>query len=113
MPGHLHATLVDLLRARPELLVELLSTRPTLTLPAWRRAEPVDADLSQPSLELRADLCVVLRNPEPVWVLVAEVQLHRDPDKPFAWAAYVATAHLRWRCPATLIVVCPDPGVAR
>ena len=44
---------------------------------------------------------------------MVEVQLERDSDKRWVWPAYLSTLRERLRCPACLLVVCADEGVAR
>jgi hypothetical protein len=41
-----------------------------------------------------------------------EVQLAADPQKRLSWPAYVTVARAVHGCPAALLVVAPDPGVA-
>lgn len=44
--------------------------------------------------------------------VVVEIQRGRDDDKPWTWPLYIATFRARQRCPAMLLVIAPDPGVA-
>ena len=46
-------------------------------------------------------------------VVIVEVQLGEDDDKLRTWPLYVAAARARYRCPAMLLVLAPDPAVAR
>jgi hypothetical protein len=64
--------------------------------------------------EYRADVVVLLLDRDiPVRVIIVEVQLAVDPRKRFTWPAYVAGARAIQGCPADLLVVAPDPMVAR
>jgi len=45
-------------------------------------------------------------------VVIVEVQLDVDPDKPFSWPLYVAAARMKYRCDACLLVVTIDERVA-
>ncbi len=45
--------------------------------------------------------------------VIAEVQLGIDADKLRTWPLYVAAARARLGCPVTLLVLAPDPAVAR
>ena len=46
-------------------------------------------------------------------VVVVEAQLSENPLKRFSWPAYVGSARFLWRCPVIVLIVAPDPGVAR
>ena len=48
-----------------------------------------------------------------VLAVIVEVQLNPDRDKQWTWPVYIATLRARLRCPTMLLVVCPDPAVAR
>ncbi|WP_437914603.1 hypothetical protein WME73_02315 [Sorangium sp. So ce302] len=49
---------------------------------------------------------------KPVRVIIVEVQLRKDDDKPFSWPAYLTVSRDQHRCQAGLLVVAPDPLVA-
>jgi len=66
--------------------------------------------------EYRADLVVEIipdGAPRPSSMMIFEVQLARDPDKRHAWPAYQAVLRAQYRCPTMLVVLAPDPRVAR
>ncbi|HEY0513483.1 MAG TPA: hypothetical protein VGH73_16355 [Thermoanaerobaculia bacterium] len=64
--------------------------------------------------EYRADIVVVLLERDSVVrVIVVEVQLAVDPRKRFSWPAYVVGVRAIHGCPADLLVVAPDPAIAR
>lgn len=110
----LHEALVELFRNRPVLAAELLAEALDVPLPRFTEARVESADLTEIiPRELRADLLVLLLDDRPVLVIIVEVQLQWDPDKIFAWPAYVAGARARYRCPACLLVVTPDAALAR
>jgi len=113
VPSSLHELLVDLLRSSPALVADLLALTDA-DLPAHDEAVLSAADLSDVlPAEYRADTVVVLRAAGvPVYAVVGEVQRGRDDDKPFTWPAYLAGARARWRCPAAVLVLCPDRAVA-
>lgn len=48
----------------------------------------------------------------PVFAVVVEVQLGRDPTKRWSWPVYVATLRARLRCPTALLVLSPSAAVA-
>jgi hypothetical protein len=45
--------------------------------------------------------------------VLIEIQLGVDPDKPYAWLVYQATAQHRHRCPVVVLVVAPELQVAQ
>jgi hypothetical protein len=113
-PSAFHEVLVELLREAPAHLVHLLA----LALPGLDPTLPVtcvDSSANEPLvIERRADLVLVLGRPDqPELVLVAEVQLSIDRDKLFTWPRYVVAMRQRWRSEVALLVIAPDPGVAR
>lgn len=113
MPSLLHEALVELFRNRPVLAAELLAEALSVPLPRFTEARIEPADLTDiVPREMRADLLVLLLEERPVLVIIVEVQLQWDSDKPFAWPAYVAGARARYRCPACLLVVTPDATLA-
>ncbi|UQA56667.1 hypothetical protein [Polyangium aurulentum] len=113
MPSLLHEALVELFRNRPVLAAELLAEALAVPLPRFTEARIESANLVDViPRELRADLLVLLLDERPVLVIIVEIQLQWDPDKLFAWPAYVAGARARYRCPACLLVVVPDAMLA-
>ncbi len=85
-----------------------------VALPDYTEARIVSADLSeiQPA-EYRADAVVVLLDGEvSVRVIIIEAQLAVDPGKHLSWPAYITVSRAIHDCPATLLVVAPDPIIA-
>jgi hypothetical protein len=109
----MHEAIIELFRNRPILAAELLAEVFSVVLPRFTEARIESADLSNvvPE-ELRADLLVLLLDGEPVLVIIVEAQLHFDREKTFTWPSYVIGAHARFRCHASLLVVCPDEALA-
>jgi hypothetical protein len=110
-----HEVLVDLFREENKLAVELL-----------RRCARIEVDHACVALtsidlaqvvpvEYRADAVVVLRDStdRPVAGLIVEVQLEEKARKLLTWPAYVAILRAKLDCVAMLVVVAPDPAVAR
>ena len=63
--------------------------------------------------EYRADVVILLlHEAKPVRVIVVEVQLAKDDDKPFTWPAYLTVARDQHRCASDLLVVAPQASVA-
>src|SRR5436305_4988980 len=115
MPSMAHEILVDLFKNRPSLAAEILAEVLGVALPPYNEARLAATDLTeiQPA-EYRADLVVVLLDRDtPVRVIIVEVQLAVDPRKRLSWPAYVAVSRAIHGCPADLLVVAPDPAIAR
>lgn len=62
-------------------------------------------------VERRADVVIFIDGPNPL-VLIFEIQLRRDQDKPTAWNSYIAHAYARWKCQVALVVLTPSDAVA-
>jgi len=83
------------------------------------RSAPADhgsIDLSQVvSTEYRADNVAILRGSDgrPVTGVIVEVQLREDRDKLQTWPIYVAALRAKLGCPAMLLVIAPEPTIAR
>jgi hypothetical protein len=114
MPSFLHELLIELFRDQPELAPTMLRDALGVPLPAYQEARVENANLNQlRPVEYDADLVVLLEDGKPVFGIVVEVQLSPDPDKLFAWIAYLAILRARLRAPTVVLVVAPDPAVAR
>ena len=61
----------------------------------------------------RADLVVLPFKGEPVFAIAVEAQLSRDDEKRASWPLYLTSLRARMRCPTVLLVVAPNPAVAR
>jgi hypothetical protein len=114
MPSMAHESLVDLFKNRPALAAEILAEVLGVALPAYTEARIASADLTEiRPAEYRADAVVLLLQSEsPVRVIIVEVQLAIDPQKRISWPAYVTGSRAVHGCPATLLVVAPEPTVA-
>jgi uncharacterized protein DUF4351 len=114
MPSQLHESHLLLFRNQPALAAALIRGALGGTLPAFREARDVSADLTevQPA-EYRADMVIELWSDRPVHGIIVEVQLSRSARKRFVWPAYVANLHARLKCPVSLLVVTPHERVAR
>lgn len=116
MPSIIHESLVDLFRDSPALAPELISCAGT-ELPGRQRTPRLTAaefaDLKAD--EYRADAVIRLDAGDntPSDIIIVEVQLKRDVDKRVSWPMYMAGARARYRCPATILVITIDPGVAQ
>lgn len=114
MPSMAHEVLVDLFKNRPALAAEILDEVLGVPLPAYSEAHIASVDLTQiQPAEYRADAVVALRDgQDTVRVVIVEVQLAPDPGKRLSWPVYVTVSRTVHGCPATLLVVAPDPAVA-
>ncbi|MFD6162776.1 hypothetical protein ACFWF7_23135 [Nocardia sp. NPDC060256] len=72
---------------------------------------PTDLTEIRP-LERRVDTLLRFTTPSGRFLLLVEAQGEVDPDKPSAWAYYLAHAHAKYRLPAVLLVVCHDRRTA-
>jgi hypothetical protein len=109
-----HESLALLFRNRPMLAVELLRDALGVAVPRFRAARVAAADFTELApTEYRADVVVELSvGAAPVLAVVVEIQRDREHDKRYTWPVYLATLRERSRCPAVLLVVCPDDAIA-
>ena len=115
MPSFDHEILVELFRNRPELACDLLASFAGIPKQPGR-VELGSIDLSQVvSVEYRADVVVVLRDPDNTVVsaIVVEVQRQADTAKRMSWPQYVTALRARLDAPVVLLVVASEPVVAR
>ena len=104
-----HAGLVEMFRANPRLVPQLLEASFGVELPAWETITVAEAELDQMApIEFRADLVVELSGATgpPRLSAVLEVQLRPDEDKPFTWPVYMTVDRSRRRCHCSC---CPCP----
>jgi hypothetical protein len=110
-----HEILVEIFKNRPTLGPELLAEALGETIPSYDHADITGETLTEiRPAEYRADLVIkLLKANVPVLVVVIEVQLNVDPDKRFSWPVYVVGAREEHRLPVMLLVVAPDPDIAK
>lgn len=114
MPSQEHESILELFRNRPLLAPEMLEEVFEERLPPFREVRIDSENITEiVPRELRADLVVNLVDEAPVLTIVVEVQLNSDPDKEYVWPTYVTGARMRHRCPACVLVVVPDPTLAK
>lgn len=109
-----HEILVDLFTNRPVMAAEILVEVFGVVLPAYTEARVASIDLTetQPAVYQADVVILLLHEGTPVWVIVVEVQLKKDKDKPFTWPTCLTVSRKEHRCPAELLVVAPKPAVA-
>jgi hypothetical protein len=115
MPSFTHESLVELFRNRGELATALLDGHARIAFPHHHVAQ-ASIDLSQlVSTEYRVDAVIELRDARnaAVAAIIVEVQLGIDHDKEYSWPVYVPVLRAKLRCPVVLLVVAPEPAVAR
>jgi hypothetical protein len=109
----LHEGLLLLFQNRPLLAPELLRDVLGVPLPAFTEARVDSAELTEVvPTQYHADLVVLLLDSRPVFGIVVEVQLARDPDKRRTWPVYLSNLRARLDCPTALLVVTADEAVA-
>lgn len=110
MPSLTHEALLLLFRNRPTLAADFLRDMFHETVPSFTRTQVVSADLTEAiPAERRSDLVVLFEAEAPVFAVIVEAQLGRDPEKRYAWPVYVAGVWARHHCPAWLLVVTVEP----
>jgi len=114
MPTIPHEAAIELVRRNPQLTAVLLrGLGVAVPSDASAALAPADATASVPA-ELRADAVVVLTDAAGARLaVVVEVQLRFDGDKHYSWPAYLTQVRAAQRCPAVLLVICPDDRTAR
>ncbi|WP_280267039.1 hypothetical protein [Nocardia wallacei] len=84
-----------------------------LPLPAPVAVDLMPTDLTEITpLERRVDTLLRIETTGGPFLLLVEAQSRDDPDKPAAWAYYLAHAHSKYRLPVVLLVVCHDKVTA-
>jgi hypothetical protein len=105
---------LELVRNHPAFAADLLGQLLHVELPHFTEARLAESTLNElVPVEYRADAVVLFEDTRPVYGAILEAQLQRDDQKLFSWPAYAVVARARHRCPFVVIVVTPDPAVAR
>lgn len=114
MPSKEHEVLIELFRNRPELAVDLLGEGLGMPVPDYAEICVDSGDYVDTSpAEYRADAVVTLaEGGRAVLAVVVEIQRRFDAGKRWSWPVYLSTLRARKRCPAWLLVLCPDGRVA-
>ncbi|NDU74942.1 hypothetical protein GWI34_20255 [Actinomadura sp. DSM 109109] len=115
MPTNNHELPLEMVRNRPQLVPEMLSSVFGLSVPGDAPVTLASESYADTSpAELRCDATVLLGDPKsPAMGVVVESQLRPLKQKTYSWPAYLASLRLRRRCPVTLLVLCPDQATAR
>jgi hypothetical protein len=110
-----HETLRTLFRNRPELAVDLAREVLGIEVPAHATIRCDSEDLTEvTSTEYRADLVIIPEvNNKPVFAIILEVQLGKDPPKRYSWPQYGSGLRARLKCRVMLLVVTPNPMIVR
>jgi hypothetical protein len=116
MPSRKHESIVEMYRVAPEFalqhLVALGIRHPAL---GSAKARLVDSTFPAQGSNYVADVVIACGNGSEVatLVVIVEVQLGIDPDKHRSWPFYQASAIVRMKCDACVLVVTLDEEVAR
>jgi hypothetical protein len=114
MPSNLHEAHVLLFRNRPEMAAELIRDVLGVKIPAFKEAQIFSAEFTEVApTERRPDLIVRLRNENPVYAVIVEIQLREWERKRFVWPYYAASLRAHLKCPVGVLVVTTDDAVAR
>jgi len=102
--------ILDLVRARPEIVLELLS-RLTVAIPAHQRLQreqlgPVSAGGADP-------VVLSLRGGPPALGVIVDAQVEPDTTTRYAWPHQACALRAELRCPVLLCVVTPRRSLAR
>lgn len=113
MPSLSHEALLLLFKNRPELAPELLRDVLRLPLPAYAEVVLDSAELTEVvPAPYHADLVVLLVDGKPVFGIVVEAQLHKDPRKAFTWQLYTVSLRSRLQCPTCVLVLTGSEALA-
>ena len=122
MPSITHESLVDLFRDCPALATDILTDLGKLGPEESQKSQLTAAEFADIKAdEYRADAVIRIGQidadtdsgkSEPTDIVIVEVQLARDSKKRRSWPVYVTGARARYHCPATLLVLALDAGVA-
>ncbi|MEW1845962.1 hypothetical protein AB0392_49110 [Nonomuraea angiospora] len=98
---------------RPQLAVEVLRDLLGVELPATQLVRLEKSTFNtRPSDDIESDLVVVMGPPQTAaHAIILEVQQDKSKD-PLQLARYAAALWLMLRCDVTVLLVCPDRGVA-
>jgi len=113
MVSLLHEGVLKLVRDRPKFASELARLL-GVEVPRFTQARVTDVTLNELApIEFRADTVVLFSRKRTVFGAIVESQRERDPAKRRTWPVYATVARAYHRCPFVVIVVCPDPAIAR
>jgi len=115
MPTLEHNGLIEMFRENPSLAPHFLGLLFHLEVPPYASVRIADTALDQLiPVEFRADLVLELRDDQDrvVFAIVLEVQRDQEARKRYVWPVYLAVARAERECPAVVLVIAVDPGVA-
>jgi hypothetical protein len=110
-----HEGFIELVRNRPDLVVDLLTRSLHVEVPRFTRVQLIEAALNEVApVEHFADALVILAaEDQPVLGVIVEAQLRRDDRKHYTWPQYAMNARARHECPCIVVVVTTSRRVAR
>ncbi|MFC7731932.1 RpnC/YadD family protein [Actinomadura keratinilytica] len=114
MPSQVHDIPAELFRWSPKIAGHLLAEMGIKIPDIHDATEVSESCTDHKTSEYMADAAVLLDTQDGPWGVVVEVQRNdRLHDKRFTWPLYLATLRARHECPAALLVIAPQPSVAR
>lgn len=113
MPSRAHEIPLRIIQNQPAMVPALLRESLGLEVPHHTEAVSTSSVLTNcDPKELNSDSATLLRDgTRHVLAVVVERQHGRDYGKRASWPAYLATLNLRLKCPAMLVVLCPDEAM--
>jgi hypothetical protein len=111
----LHEGLIELVRKRPRVAADLATHFLGIAVPSSAQARLSESTLNEAlPAEYYADAAVVMDlNGAAVLGVIIEAQLGTDERKRYTWPHYATSARARHECSFVVMVVAPDPRVAR
>ncbi|MGI5287665.1 hypothetical protein ACQEVF_30600 [Nonomuraea polychroma] len=114
MPSSQHEALHRIFRDNPGLFSHAFKML-NIDFPASCEVAVVDTDLTEiKPIERRCDTVMLFKTP---WgskqVVISESQMRPNDDKIAAWAYYLSYTHIKFECPAVLLVICQDKDTAK
>ncbi|MFN3200217.1 MAG: hypothetical protein ACE366_17595 [Bradymonadia bacterium] len=115
MPSTLHEVIVECFTESPQLATQLWQAAGLPPLPAHDTVTSGKINLAQstPAAYDADESTILTLGTVPQMALIIEVQLSIDNEKRYSWPYYAASARARKRCPAIVLVIAPEPSVAR
>ncbi|GAA0995190.1 hypothetical protein [Nocardiopsis tropica] len=115
MPSRAHEIPLRIIQNQPAMVPVLLRESLGIDVPHHTEAVSTSSVLTNcDPKELNSDGATLLRDgTRHVLAVVVERQHGRDSGKRASWPAYLTTLNLRLKCPAVLVVLCPDEAMVR
>jgi hypothetical protein len=111
----LHEGVLELVRKQPDFVPALLTKLLDIGVSSRAEVRRTDSVFNEArAIEYRADAAFLMHVEDiPVLGAIVEAQLQKDDDKRYTWPLYATSARALHRCPVVVMVLAPDPVVAR